>query len=130
MLGAGQRGASHDTVPFPDAGMRLRRDPTQVRAKVGRWHRTLKDRILLENDELPGEFAVQVAAFGATSRVVAGYLTLRNAGISADRLVGEETPAARLVEIHEHRINSGVMRMRPLLGMTALVEAIARAQGH
>ncbi|MFX5085066.1 copper chaperone PCu(A)C, partial [Acinetobacter baumannii] len=43
-------------------------------------------------------------------------MTLRNRGAVPDRLVGAETPAARSVEIHEQRMEDGVMRMRPLPG--------------
>jgi copper(I)-binding protein len=47
-------------------------------------------------------------------------MTLRNRGTSPDRLVGAETLAARAVEIHEQRMEDGVMRMRPLPGGVAL----------
>ncbi len=33
------------------------------KGKVERWHRTLKNRILLENHHLPGELEAQIAAF-------------------------------------------------------------------
>lgn len=64
-----------------------------------------------------GDVAVSAAwtrAVGATAPTAAGYMTLRNHGTVADRLVGAETPAARSVEIHEQRMDDGVMRMRPL----------------
>ena len=35
----------------------------QTQGKIERWHRTLKNRILLENHYLPGELEAQVAAF-------------------------------------------------------------------
>jgi putative transposase len=35
----------------------------QTQGKIERWHQTLKNRILLENDYLPGDLDVQVAAF-------------------------------------------------------------------
>ena len=35
----------------------------QTQGKIERWHRTLKNRILLENYHLPGELEAQVAAF-------------------------------------------------------------------
>lgn len=66
-----------------------------------------------------GDVAVSEAwtrAVGATAPTAAGYMTLRNRGASPDRLVGAETPAARSVEIHEQRMEEGVMRMRPLPG--------------
>jgi hypothetical protein len=42
----------------------------------------------------------------------AGYLTIRNRGGAADRLVGGSTPAARNVELHTHVRDGEVMRMR------------------
>ena len=33
------------------------------KGKIERWHRTLKERILLENHHLPGELEARVAAF-------------------------------------------------------------------
>lgn len=71
----------------------------------------------------PSDIAVSQAwtrAAGATAPTAAGYMTLRNRGASPDRLVGAETPAARAVEIHEQRMEDGVMRMRPLPGGIAL----------
>lgn len=65
----------------------------------------------------PGDIAITQAwtrAVGATAPTAAGYLTLRNRGATPDRLVSAETPAARAVEIHEQRMEQGVMRMRPL----------------
>jgi transposase InsO family protein len=35
----------------------------QTQGKIERWHRTLKNRILLENHYLPGELEAQVEAF-------------------------------------------------------------------
>ncbi|MBW8270362.1 MULTISPECIES: copper chaperone PCu(A)C [Roseomonadaceae] len=66
-----------------------------------------------------GDVAVSAAwtrAVGTTAPTAAGYMTLRNRGAAPDRLVGAETPAARSVEIHEQRMEEGVMRMRPLPG--------------
>lgn len=48
-----------------------------------------------------------------TSRSGAGYLTLRNTGDAADRLLAAESPAARTVELHTMTMEEGVMRMRP-----------------
>jgi periplasmic copper chaperone A len=44
----------------------------------------------------------------------AGYLTIRNAGGEADRLVGAASPHAAAVELHETAVADGVARMRPL----------------
>lgn len=50
----------------------------------------------------------------------AGYLTIRNTGKSADRLVGGSTPVAAKLEIHEMSMTGGVMRMRPVKGGLAI----------
>ena len=46
----------------------------------------------------------------------AGYVTLRNAGDIADRLVAASTPRAERTELHETTVIDDVMRMRPLDG--------------
>ena len=40
------------------------------------------------------------------------YLTLLNEGGEADRLLGGETPAAVQLQIHQSRLDDGIMRMR------------------
>lgn len=44
----------------------------------------------------------------------AGYLQLTNEGAAADRLVSAASPAAAEVQIHEMRVNDGIMTMRQL----------------
>jgi copper(I)-binding protein len=48
--------------------------------------------------------------------VAGGYLTVTNKGAAADRLMGGSVPFAGRFEIHEMRIEQGVMRMRPAAG--------------
>ena len=48
------------------------------------------------------------------ARVAAGYLTLRNNGTTADRLVSVSAGIAGTAEIHEMAVTDGVMTMRPL----------------
>ena len=43
-----------------------------------------------------------------------GYLKIENKGTAPDRLVSVIAPVAGLVEIHEMKMNNGVMQMRPL----------------
>jgi len=65
-----------------------------------------------------------------TGRQMTGcYLTLTSA--SADRLVSASSPAANLVQIHESRIESGMMMMRELREGLILPagEAVALAPG-
>lgn len=44
--------------------------------------------------------------------VAGGFLTVRNRGRIADRLLSVSSPDAERVEIHEMRMDDGVMRMR------------------
>jgi copper(I)-binding protein len=44
----------------------------------------------------------------------AGYLTIRNTGAQADRLVSASSPAATRMELHTHLRDGDVMRMRPV----------------
>ncbi|GHC60296.1 copper chaperone PCu(A)C [Limoniibacter endophyticus] len=49
-----------------------------------------------------------------------GYLTITNNGTEDDRLVGGTTPVAKKVEIHEMKMDGGVMQMRQLDGGVAI----------
>ena len=50
-----------------------------------------------------------------TAKVAAGYLSIKNAGEEADRLVSVESEISERAEIHEMSINAeGIMTMRPL----------------
>jgi periplasmic copper chaperone A len=48
--------------------------------------------------------------------VGAGYLTVRNRGKTADRLLSAATPIAGKVEIHQMAVKDGVATMRPVEG--------------
>lgn len=48
------------------------------------------------------------------ARVAGGYLVIRNAGTTPDRLLSGTMEAAGRVEIHEMAVTDGVMRMRSL----------------
>lgn len=64
-----------------------------------------------------GDLAVEDPWLRATppgATVSAGYLTIRNAGTSDDRLLSIDSAAAQRVEMHEMRNDDGVMRMRAL----------------
>jgi len=51
----------------------------------------------------------------ATGQAVGGgYLTLRNSGPVADRLLGARSPAAERVELHSMAMEGDVMKMRPV----------------
>src|SRR5690606_17581820 len=51
---------------------------------------------------------------GHTSAI---YLTLRNAGASADRLIGIASEVAESTELHTTIHDQGIMKMRPLEGV-------------
>jgi len=48
--------------------------------------------------------------------VAGGYLKITNKGAAPDRLIGGSFPGAGRFEIHEMKLNDGVMQMRPLSG--------------
>ena len=48
--------------------------------------------------------------------VAPGYLEVKNNGTNADRLMGGSSGIAGRVEIHEMKMEGGVMKMRPLEG--------------
>jgi periplasmic copper chaperone A len=48
--------------------------------------------------------------------VAAGYVTLRNTGTAADRLIGGTIAAADGLEIHEMKMDGAVMKMREIPG--------------
>jgi copper(I)-binding protein len=49
-----------------------------------------------------------------SATVAAGYFVIANKGADADRLVSASAEIAGRVEIHEMRVDQGVMKMRPL----------------
>jgi copper(I)-binding protein len=49
-----------------------------------------------------------------SAKVGAGYLSVKNSGAEADRLIAVETKAAEKVEIHESINENGVAKMRPV----------------
>jgi len=51
---------------------------------------------------------------GASSSVI--YLTVRNDGAQADRLIAAATPAASMVHLHAGQMKGGVSSMRPTEG--------------
>jgi len=47
-------------------------------------------------------------------RTSAAYMTIENTTDALDRLVAAASPVARVVELHTHIMEGGVMRMRPV----------------
>jgi hypothetical protein len=59
---------------------------------------------------------------GHTSAI---YLTLRNAGAAADRLIGVASEVAKSTELHTTIHDQGIMKMRPLDGVDVPAGGIA-----
>jgi periplasmic copper chaperone A len=53
-------------------------------------------------------------ATAPTAPAGAGFLTIKNTGTAPDRLVSVSSPAAGMIQIHEMKMDGGVMRMREL----------------
>jgi len=51
------------------------------------------------------------------AKVAGAFMTIRNQGTEADRLVSASSPIAGLVEIHEMAMEGGMMKMRALKGI-------------
>ena len=52
----------------------------------------------------------------AGAKVAAGYMTIGNTGSETDRLVGGSMPRSGRSEIHEMKMDKGVMKMREVVG--------------
>lgn len=57
-----------------------------------------------------------IRATPPNAKVAAGYLTIKNTGSEADRLIGGTTNFAEIVEVHEMKIDGEIMRMREIEG--------------
>ena len=45
-----------------------------------------------------------------------GYMTITNSGTAPERLIGGSTDVAKSFEVHEMKMEGGVMKMRPVAG--------------
>jgi copper(I)-binding protein len=64
-----------------------------------------------------GDLVISQAWSRATpggAKIGGGYLTIENKGTAADRLIGGSGDVAAKVEVHEMKMDNGVMTMRPL----------------
>ncbi|HEY9010646.1 MAG TPA: copper chaperone PCu(A)C [Devosia sp.] len=64
-----------------------------------------------------GDITVTGALTRATlpgAKAAGGFMTITNAGAAADRLVGVETDAAKMAEMHEMKMEGDVMKMTRL----------------
>jgi hypothetical protein len=53
----------------------------------------------------------------AGAKVAGAFMTIRNTGTTADRLVSAASPVAGVVELHEMAMDGNVMRMRAVQGI-------------
>jgi copper(I)-binding protein len=64
--------------------------------------------------EAPPKVIEPWARAALQGRTSAAYMTIENATDTLDRLVAASSPVARVVELHTHMMEGGVMRMRPV----------------
>ena len=50
------------------------------------------------------------------AKIGAGYVSIKNAGSTPDRLIGGSFAGAEKVEVHQMTMDQGVMKMRPVAG--------------
>ena len=80
--------------------------------------------------ELTDVWARETVASASNS---AAYLEIHNHSGSDDRLIGGSTPVADVVEVHDHRMDDGVMRMMHLsdgLEVPAGETVVLQPQGY
>lgn len=53
-----------------------------------------------------------VAMAGKTGEVTGGFMSIKNTGAAADRLLGASCGAAMMTQVHETKMDGGVMAMR------------------
>jgi len=63
---------------------------------------------------------------GAPGARTAVYLTIRNHGAEADRLLRVESPVAAAAEIHRTEVEEGIARMRPIESVTVPARGAAQ----
>ncbi|MEP4377846.1 MAG: copper chaperone PCu(A)C [Alphaproteobacteria bacterium] len=64
-------------------------------------------------------------ATAPSQKVGAVFMTIKTKGNNTDRLIGARSPDAETVQIHNHTMVDGVMRMRPVDGVTIPAEGEA-----
>ncbi|MEM9677743.1 MAG: copper chaperone PCu(A)C, partial [Pseudomonadota bacterium] len=74
-------------------------------------------------EQMAGKLKLGTPVLRATlpgQKVAGGYLTITNMGNTPDRLIGGSAPFAGKVEIHEMKMEGGVMKMNAIPGGLAL----------
>ena len=62
---------------------------------------------------------------GLPNRPTAGYLVLRNSGDADDRLLEVRSPAFKIIELHESKMEDGVMKMAPIVAIEVAAGGMA-----
>jgi hypothetical protein len=71
------------------------------------------------DDVMAGPLKISAVWARATPKgasVGGGYLTVTNTGTTSDKLIGGATAIASRFEVHEMKMDNGVMKMRPVSG--------------
>jgi copper(I)-binding protein len=80
------------------------------------WVALTLSNLAIAQAEQIGALSISQAWTRATpprAQTAGGFLTIENTGDAPDRLIGASSPIASQVEIHEMRMDNGVMVMRP-----------------
>jgi len=70
-------------------------------------------------DVMAGSLKISAPWARATPKgasVGGGYMTITNTGTASDHLIGGSTPVSSRFEVHEMKMENGVMKMRPVQG--------------
>jgi len=70
-------------------------------------------------DVMAGHLKISAPWARATPKgapVGGGYMTITNMGSEPDRLIGGSTSISKTVEVHEMKMDNGIMKMRELVG--------------
>ena len=62
---------------------------------------------------------------GLPNRPTAGYLMLKNSGDADDRLLEVRSPAFKIIELHESKMEDGVMKMAPIVAIEVAAGGMA-----
>lgn len=91
---------------------------TTVAHDLSRPHSHTSSIVQLASDSQRHKAITVSAAFARASagpvKTGAAYLTIHNAGAETDRLIAAKADIAKRVELHTHRHEGGVMKMRPI----------------
>ncbi len=102
--------------------------PPQTRGKIERWHQTLRNRILLENDFLPGDLERQIGAFVEHDnhhryRESLGNLTPAHIHFGRDQAVIERRKRIKEMTIRNRRLRHHSQVAQPQTPMSPILQS-------